>query len=139
MPKPPSRAPFDQTEPVLNAPPSGALRPLPTLKTRAQFRACARGRSAHAPGLVLQGRRRPGEAEGMHVGFTASRKVGKAVVRNRARRRLREVARRVLTVRGREGWDYVLIARVETTVARTFANLVTDLERTLDRLHGPVR
>jgi ribonuclease P protein component len=60
-------------------------------------------------------------------------------VRNRARRRLREVARRVLMIKGREGWDYVLIARGETTVARTFGNLVTDLERALDRLHGQAR
>lgn len=114
---------------------SGRLR---TLKKRAEFRACARALKAHTHTMVVQGRPRPPgeEAEGVRFGLTASRKAGKAVTRNRARRRLREAARQVLPYRGREGWDYVLIARRDSTVARPFAKLVEDLERVLARLHA---
>ena len=87
--------------------------------------------------MIVQGRRRsPGEAEGTRVGFTSSRKIGKAVVRNRAKRRLREAARRVLPIKGRQDWDYVLVARPEITVSRRFADLVGDLDGALARLHG---
>ncbi len=106
------------------------------LRKRADFLACARARRAGTPGLLLQGRqRRPGEAEGVRVGFTCSRKVGKAVVRNRARRRLREAARAVLPGVGHEGWDYVLIGRPEATVARPFADLLRDLETAVAMIH----
>ena len=112
-----------------------------TLTKRAQFLACARARRAHVPGMVVQGRqRRPGErvgeAEGPRVGFTCTKKVGKAVVRNRAKRRLREAARMVLPRLGRDGWDYVLIGRADTTVSRRFTDLVGDLEAALRKLHA---
>ena len=71
----------------------------------------------------------------MRVGFTASRKVGKAVVRNRVKRRLRAVAREVLARHGRSGYDYVLIGR-RNTVSRPYRDLVTDLESALSRLHA---
>jgi len=69
------------------------------------------------------------------VGFTVSRKVGKAVVRNRARRRLRAAADQVLPSRAQTGCDYVLIGRAET-VRRPFHLLVDDLERALARVHA---
>jgi len=76
--------------------------------------------------------------EAVRVGFTASRKVGNAVLRNRAKRRLRAAAAAVLVRDGRKGTDYVLIAR-GATGERPYAELVHDLEaalRQIDR-RGP--
>lgn len=109
------------------------------LTRRAEFLTVAsRGRRAVTPGLVLQAWRRQGadpgpEAACIRVGFTASRKVGGAVERNRARRRLRALAAEILAAQGREGHDYVLVARRET-VARSFTDLRQDLLRALRRV-----
>jgi len=90
--------------------------------------------------MVVQGRERlEGEVEGVRVGFTCTKKVGNAVARNRAKRRLREAARMVLPRLGRDGWDYVLIGRVDITAARLFTDLVGDLEVAVGKLHGPER
>ena len=88
------------------------------------------------PGLVLQAAPCPpgkSRAETVRVGFTASRKVGNAVVRNRAKRRLRAVAAEVLARDGRWGTDYVLIARAGTG-ERAYAELVGDLAAALRRV-----
>jgi ribonuclease P protein component len=83
--------------------------------------------------FILQAR--PSEAPGtvVRVGFTASRKVGGAVVRNRARRRLKALAARVVAARARPGWDYVLVAR-GAAVSRPWSAMVGDLEAAFDRL-----
>jgi len=82
--------------------------------------------------FVLQARARSDGGTG-GVGFTASRRVGGAVARNRARRRLKALAAKVLAPRARAGWDYALVARPEA-VTRPWAALVVDLETALDRV-----
>jgi ribonuclease P protein component len=117
--------------------------PVGRLTRRPEFqRVSAKGRRAALPGLVLQALRRP-EAEdagesggGIRLGLTASRKVGGAVERNRARRRLRALAREVLPVLGAPGHDYVIVARRET-VKREWLRLKDDLETALLRLKPP--
>jgi ribonuclease P protein component len=112
------------------------------LKTRADFLrvAAARHRVVRS-GFLLQAAPSPGggtDGAAVRVGFTASRKVGNAVVRNRAKRRLRAVAAQVLARDGRKGTDYVLIARAGTG-ERPYAELVGDLEAALRRIdRGPV-
>jgi ribonuclease P protein component len=114
-------------------------RKLETLKVRPDFlRVAGGGRRAARPGLVVQAAPQPHEPNGatrIRVGFTASRKVGNAVVRNRAKRRLRAAAASVLPALGRPGTDYVLIARAGTA-HRPFAELVADLEAALRRIGG---
>ena len=90
------------------------------------------------PGFVLQARRRRGDEAAetpIRVGFTCSKKVGNAVARNRAKRRLREIARAVVPADGRPGWDYVLIGRAGATAERDFATLKADLARALQKVH----
>ncbi len=109
---------------------------LERLKNRKEFlRVAAARRSCARPGLVLQMAPRPAPAgESVRVGFTASRKVGSAVVRNRARRRLRSAAQEVLAKYGKPGADYVLIARART-VERSYADLLADLESAVRRVN----
>lgn len=127
---------------------AGARRALATLAKRADFlRVAGRGAKWATAGLVLQAcprsaERAPGagqsganvsEAQAIRVGYTASKKVGGAVVRNRARRRLRALAREVLATEAAPGHDYVLIARAETAT-RDYAALRNDMRFALKRL-----
>ncbi|WP_417482307.1 ribonuclease P protein component [Maricaulis sp.] len=99
------------------------------LKKRREFLHCAQGKKAVRSGVVIQARQRDGALR-LGLGFTATKKVGNAVVRNRVKRRLREAARLLLPLHGRPGFDYVFIARA-TTADRAWPRLLQDVESAL--------
>lgn len=109
---------------------------LPVLRKRSDFLRAARARRQGTGSMMVQARKRGAdEPSGIRVGFTCSKKVGNAVARNHAKRRLREVARMVLPAKGRNGWDYVLIGRANVTSDRPFELLKGDLIYALKKLH----
>ena len=114
---------------------------LTILKKRADFLSAARAKRQGTPSLMVQGRKRqPDETvDGIRVGYTCSKKVGNAVARNRAKRRLRAAARTVLPDHGKAGWDYVLIGRPDATSSRPFAEVLADLTSALAKIHGDGR
>lgn len=111
---------------------------LSTLLRRGDFVAASRAQRWSMPGLVMQARRRRDDepATGARIGYTCSKKVGNAVARNRAKRRLRAAAAEAMPGLALAGWDYVLIGRHEATAARDFRALVADVRESLDRLHA---
>ena len=107
------------------------------LKKRADFLRAARGIRRVEGAVTLETcptpppEALPGR---LRIGFTASKKIGNAVARNRAKRRLRAAASQVLPLLGREGHDYVLVAR-GTCVARPFPALLSDITTALKAAH----
>ena len=114
--------------------------PIETLRNRPDFLRAASARRQGTAGFLLQARRRA-EAEAapdlIRVGYTCSKKIGNAVVRNRAKRRLRALVREIMPALGRAGWDYVLVGRPNATVTRDFAALKQDLTEAIARVHAP--
>lgn len=107
------------------------------LKIRADFLRAARGLRRVEGAVTLETCLTPETARQNgppRVGFTASRKVGNAVVRNRAKRRLRAAASQLLPLLGRPGHDYVLVAR-GATATRPFAALLADVTAALKGAH----
>ena len=104
---------------------------IPRLKVRAEFLAASKAAWQARPGVVVQAK--PREDDDIKVGFTATKKIGNAVVRNRAKRRLREAAEQIIPQFGLPGHDYVLIARADT-VSRDWKALLDDVKAALIRL-----
>jgi len=104
------------------------------LTKRAQFLFVRAGFRASRPLVMVEARRR--EPDGaIGLGFTATKKIGGAVERNRAKRRLREAARKLMPEIGVPGVDYVLVARQQTPSA-PWSRLLDDLGNALIRLRA---
>ena len=112
---------------------SSDLLVLERLKQRKDFLRLAHAKRVHSTSFVLQARDR-GDAQALRVGFTCSKKVGNAVARNRAKRRLREIARLILPQFGQIGHDYVLIGRANVTASTKFTALQDELLASLRKL-----
>jgi len=104
------------------------------LKKRSEFLYVRNGRSKTVGALLVQMRKNASDVPEIRVGYTASKKVGNAVVRSRAKRQMREAARAVLPLEAQAGNDYVLIARASITQV-TFDRLIKDLRKALKSLH----
>jgi ribonuclease P protein component len=121
-----------------------------TLKTRAEFQRVQKGRKWVAPGFILQGLARPFEqANAPRFGFTVSSKSvakessggkrrGKAVDRNRARRRLKEAVRLTCVAHAEAGFDYVIIGRA-CALTRNFTDLLADMRLAFHKVSQPAR
>jgi ribonuclease P protein component len=109
---------------------------LTTIKKRADFLAANGGLRATTPGFILLVRDRQDSDPAMRIGFTVTRKIGGAVVRNRMKRRFRALAREVVPAKGIAGADHVMIGRAKG-IEREFALLRSELAGALDRLRRP--
>jgi ribonuclease P protein component len=108
---------------------------LTTLKKRADFLAANAGRRATTPGFILLVRDRDDSDPAMRIGFTVTKKIGGAVVRNRMKRRFRALAREIVAANGIAGSDHVMIGRAKG-IERDFGLLRSELVGALDKLRA---
>jgi ribonuclease P protein component len=110
-----------------------------TLKRRTEFTRVRGGSRWATKAFVLEGKPRAphdgsGAVQQARFGFTVTKRLGKAVARNRIRRRLRAAARDVLAHHARPDFDYVVVARASALDA-DYAELVCDLTKALAQVH----
>lgn len=107
---------------------------LERIKTRKEYLAiAATGRRWVTPAFVIQTKESGDKDSAPHVGFTVTKKVGNAVIRNRVRRRLKEAAREIIPFKASRGWEYVLIGR-HTCLDITYERIKSDLKWALKKL-----
>ncbi len=107
--------------------------PIRKLTRRSEFLACAKAPSCAKGAIVVQARPRGDDCGAVRIGFTATKRIGGAVQRNRAKRRMREAARQVLPQIATPGTDYVIIARTGV-ITRDWTRLLDDVKSALLRL-----
>ncbi len=110
--------------------------PIERIRKRPDFLAAARAPSCARGAVVVQARDRADGEPLVRAGFTATKRVGGSVVRNRAKRRLREAARALLPLHAAPGRDYVFIARAGTP-SRDWSRLLDDVKSALLSLAAP--
>lgn len=124
-------------EPRGTTPPAvSSCPPVAVLRHRADFLRAARALRRGTEGMLVQARARDDGDPTIRVGYTCSKKIGNAVMRNRAKRRLRAVVAEVLTGHAHPGWDYVLVGRPGVTIDRPFDDLKGDLRYALRKIHS---
>jgi ribonuclease P protein component len=112
---------------------SDAAFPIERLKKRPDFLLCAQAKACARGAVLVQARARGDGDDRVRLGFTATKRIGGAVQRNRAKRRLREAARLLVPAHGAAGCDYVFIARGGVTT-RPWERLLDDVKSALIRL-----
>jgi ribonuclease P protein component len=109
------------------------MTPYSVIRKRADFLAANRGRRFATPGFVLLVHDRRDDNPAIRLGITITKKVGNAVIRNRMRRRFRELTRALLDTHGKPGSDHILIGRNDG-IERDFDSLRVDMLRAFDRI-----
>jgi ribonuclease P protein component len=142
-PRTQARVPAPHGDPGRAQDPQFAPRPRPgqaqrliTIRKRSDFLAANSGKRATTPGFILLVRDRGDNDPAIRVGFTVTKKVGGAVVRNRMKRRLRALAREILVPKGIAGADHVMIGRARG-IERDFHAMRGELSGALERLAAP--